>query len=130
MLYEVITMEYGLPPAFGFGMSERFFSFLMNRSIRECVIFPPMKEKGEVIAKEKEAMIAAVVINNSAGLEQWQKMNTVAHLNAAFAARTGGKLFLQDEILTKDDKKIKLNIKHAIMIKEAVSTEDISYNFV
>ncbi len=41
----VAALEYGMPPAFGFGLSERFFSFLMNRSIRECVIFPPMKGK-------------------------------------------------------------------------------------
>ncbi len=41
----VEALEYGMPPAFGFGLSERFFSFLMNKSVRECVIFPPMKEK-------------------------------------------------------------------------------------
>lgn len=39
------ALEYGMPPAFGFGFSERFFSFLMNRSIRETVIFPPMKSR-------------------------------------------------------------------------------------
>jgi lysyl-tRNA synthetase class 2 len=39
----VEALEIGMPPAFGFGMSERVFSFLMNRSIRETVIFPPMK---------------------------------------------------------------------------------------
>lgn len=37
------ALEYGMPPAFGFGMSERLFAILMNRSIRETVIFPPMK---------------------------------------------------------------------------------------
>ncbi|HAI74452.1 MAG TPA: lysine--tRNA ligase [Candidatus Moranbacteria bacterium] len=41
----VEALEYGMPPAFGFGMSERFFSFLMNRSIRETVIFPAVKGK-------------------------------------------------------------------------------------
>lgn len=41
----VEAMEYGMPPAFGFGMSERFFSFLTNKSVRETVLFPPMKEK-------------------------------------------------------------------------------------
>lgn len=41
----VEALEYGMPPAFGFGMSERFFAFIMNKSIRETVIFPPMKEK-------------------------------------------------------------------------------------
>lgn len=41
----VEALEYGMPPAFGFGMSERFFAFLINKSVRETVIFPPMKEK-------------------------------------------------------------------------------------
>ncbi len=39
------ALEYGMPLACGFGMSERFFAILMNRSIRETVIFPPMKDK-------------------------------------------------------------------------------------
>jgi lysyl-tRNA synthetase, class II len=41
----VEALEYGMPPAFGVGMSERFFAFIMNKSMRECVIFPPVKEK-------------------------------------------------------------------------------------
>ncbi len=41
----VEALEYGMPPAFGFGLSERFFAFLMNKSVRECVIFPPMKSR-------------------------------------------------------------------------------------
>lgn len=39
------ALEYGMPPAFGFGLSERLFAFFMNKSVRECVIFPPMKGK-------------------------------------------------------------------------------------
>ncbi|MDD3487283.1 MAG: lysine--tRNA ligase [Candidatus Moranbacteria bacterium] len=41
----VEALEYGMPPAFGFGFSERLFAFLMNKSVRETVIFPPMKDK-------------------------------------------------------------------------------------
>jgi len=41
----VEALEYGMPPAFGMGFSERLFAFLMNKSIRETVIFPPMKTK-------------------------------------------------------------------------------------
>lgn len=37
------ALEYGMPPACGFGMSERLFAILMGRSVRETVIFPPMK---------------------------------------------------------------------------------------
>lgn len=38
------AMEYGMPPAAGFGVSERLFSVLMGLPIRETVIFPLMKE--------------------------------------------------------------------------------------
>lgn len=39
------ALEYGMPPAAGFGLSERLFAVLMNKSIRECVFFPLMKPK-------------------------------------------------------------------------------------
>ncbi len=41
----VEALEYGMPPAFGCGFSERLFSFLMNRSVREITTFPAVKEK-------------------------------------------------------------------------------------
>ncbi len=41
----VEAMEYGMPPTFGFGVSERLFSFLAGKSIREAQIFPLMRPK-------------------------------------------------------------------------------------
>lgn len=41
----VEAMEYGMPPAFGFGVSERLFSYLADVSIREAQIFPLMRPK-------------------------------------------------------------------------------------
>jgi lysyl-tRNA synthetase class 2 len=41
----VEALEFGMPPTCGFGVSERLFSFLMNRPIRECVLFPLMKPR-------------------------------------------------------------------------------------
>ncbi len=38
------AMEYGMPPLAGFGMSERLFAVLYDKSVRETVIFPPMKD--------------------------------------------------------------------------------------
>jgi lysyl-tRNA synthetase, class II len=46
------ALEYGMPPAFGVGMSERFFAFIMNKSVRECVIFPAIKTKGDDDSKK------------------------------------------------------------------------------
>lgn len=39
------AMEYGMPPSAGFGVSERFFAVLMDKPVRETVIFPLMKPK-------------------------------------------------------------------------------------
>ena len=39
------ALEYGMPPAFGFGMGERLFSILSDRSMRETTIFPPMRNR-------------------------------------------------------------------------------------
>jgi len=41
----VEALEYGMPPTCGFGFSERLFSFLMNKPLRECQIFPLMKPR-------------------------------------------------------------------------------------
>ena len=41
----VEALEYGMPPAFGFGVSERLFSFLMDIDVREGQIFPLMRPK-------------------------------------------------------------------------------------
>ncbi len=39
------ALEYGMPPTFGYGVSERLFSFLMDKPVRECQIFPLMRPK-------------------------------------------------------------------------------------
>jgi len=39
----VEALRYGMPPTCGFGISERLFSYLVDKPIRECVIFPLMK---------------------------------------------------------------------------------------
>lgn len=41
----VEALEYGMPPTCGFGVSERLFSFLMNKPARETQIFPLMRPK-------------------------------------------------------------------------------------
>ena len=41
----VEALEHGMPPTCGFGISERLFSFLMDKPARDCQIFPLMKPK-------------------------------------------------------------------------------------
>lgn len=38
------AMEYGMPPAAGFGLSERLFAVLMDKPVREMVVFPLMRK--------------------------------------------------------------------------------------
>lgn len=39
------ALEYGMPPAAGFGVSERLFAMIMDKPIRELVFFPTMKSE-------------------------------------------------------------------------------------
>lgn len=39
----VEALEYGMPPAAGFGLSQRLFAVIIDRPIRETVAFPSMK---------------------------------------------------------------------------------------
>jgi lysyl-tRNA synthetase, class II len=41
----VEALEHGMPPTCGFGLSERVFSFLMDKPARECQIFPLMRPR-------------------------------------------------------------------------------------
>jgi len=41
------AMEYGMPPAFGFGVSERLFAFLENKPVHITQIFPLLRPKSE-----------------------------------------------------------------------------------
>ncbi|MFA5155279.1 MAG: lysine--tRNA ligase [Patescibacteria group bacterium] len=41
----VEALEHGMPPTCGFGFSERLFSFLMDKTARECQIFPLMRPR-------------------------------------------------------------------------------------
>lgn len=50
----VEALKYGMPPACGFGVSERLFSFMMSKPIRECVIFPLMKPEIEEKKEKKK----------------------------------------------------------------------------
>ena len=125
----VEALEYAMPPTCGFGVSERLFSFFMNKPSREAQIFPlmrPEKRDGLIgFSKKSQTNIAVVVLNKEQKLERWQELNAIAHLNASHAARAGKSLLLQDTIDTKDGDKIKLNVEHAIMIKEAKKNKEM-----
>lgn len=124
----VEALEYGMPPTAGHGFSERLFAFLLDKPIREVQLFPLMKPKAEIASKAKEKAVAVIVIDRNKLPEPWQVLNTVAHVTASFSARTGKKLLYAEDAITKDDKKIPLNIQYAIMIKEGSNLQDVFNN--
>ena len=124
------AMEFGMPPNSGVGLGMDRLVALMtdSHSIREIILFPFMKPKEEVKEYNFNAndnLLAVAIINKGVDMEWWQKMNIIAHLNAAFGARIGEELFFQNTIKTKDGKHINLNIQHAIMIKSADTNDEI-----
>lgn len=50
----VEMLEHGMPPTCGFGFGERLFSFLADKPLRECQLFPLMKPKIDQKKKDKE----------------------------------------------------------------------------
>jgi lysyl-tRNA synthetase, class II len=120
----VRALEYGTPPMAGFGTSERFFSFLLGKHIKECVTFPAVKPQ-EQNAKKTKTMVAHCLILDEPGLESWRKFNTVSHLTAAFGARAGQRLFWHKDSESKDGENILMNIQHAIINKKTDSSDKI-----
>jgi lysyl-tRNA synthetase class 2 len=43
----VEMLEHGMPPAFGLGMGERLFAFLVDKPLRETQLFPLLKPKNQ-----------------------------------------------------------------------------------
>jgi lysyl-tRNA synthetase, class II len=118
----VQALEIGMPPTAGFAYSERLFSVLMQKPIRETTAFPLMKRKeNNSTGKSKKTMVAHCVLLDTPEVPNWSKLNTAAHLSASFASREGKKLIHIDSTKTTDGETILMNIQYAIIMK---STDD------
>lgn len=54
----VEALEYGMPPASGFGFSERLFATFVGRPVRECVLFPLVRPEGLAQKLKTESRIS------------------------------------------------------------------------
>jgi len=98
----VEMLEYGMPPAFGFGMSERVFWYFENVTAREGVPFPPMRwgldnttktiykdiiqyidhSTDKVVKNTKQDLSKKFVTVLNEDLSGWKLLNTTSHLTA------------------------------------------------
>ena len=137
----VEMLEYGMPPAVGYGMTERVFWAFEGVSAREGVPFPPMRRGFDQTTKEiyrdlidldqleKEMKMSAkrdlsadirplephrmsIVLDKN--IEGWKMTNTVAHIAGRLGNDAGGS-FLGGGTFQFEDRQIPRNSQHGII---------------
>lgn len=109
----VRAMELGMPPMSGFGVSERLFSSILSKHIRECSTFPYVKKIEEDNGKIR-TMVAHTVLLGDESIPLWSKSNTLVHLGTSMASRVTD-LVGVDSTTSKDGTTLVNNIQHAIV---------------
>lgn len=138
----VEMLEYGMPPACGYGSSERLFWMLESVTAREGVVFPQLRHEIDETTKDiypevyghdgllaqagnrpqdTSKRIVAVVDKT---LEPWQVANTAAHMSAYHAHKMAKDEFDSGEFfVTKDNHLLPRNSQYPILIKKAEGKE-------
>ncbi len=137
----VEMLEYGMPPACGFGYAERLFWILEGVTAREGVPFPQLRSEVDQVTKAIYPQIwnesetsdthtkiqdfskrAVILVNKE--LEPWQMANAVAHMSAYIGNSIPKEQFDTGEyFVTADGKKLPRNSQYPIVIKRASEKE-------
>lgn len=128
----VEMLEYGMPPAVGYGMSERVFWFFENVTAKEGVPFPPMRYEFSNKTKEiygdvfdfdsaekdtkkkpfnaksqtptgKQDLTRKFVLILDKDLEGWKLTNTIGHLSAYLGNKLDSDIVSRLYFPTKDE---------------------------
>ncbi len=104
----VEMLEYGMPPACGFGMSERVFWFFEDVTAKEGVPFPHLKQEFDKSTREiyqdiwrfieedasensgevkKQDLSKKMVIVLNKEIEGWEMTNTIAHISGYLGSK-------------------------------------------
>lgn len=132
----VEMLEYAMPPACGYGHSERIFWMLEGVTAREGVMFPQLRagfdettkkiypdvwalEQATATERPQDfAKKITLLVNKT--LEPWQMANAVAHMSGYFGNNIAKSDFVTaDNFVTADDKKLPRNSQYSIIIKRA-----------
>lgn len=134
----VEMLEYGMPPACGYGNSERLFWLLEGVTAREGVVFPQLRNEVDASTKEVYPEVYGVegiyaqagtkqqdfskrivaVVNKE--LEPWQVANTVGHMSAYHGQQMAKNEFDSGEyFITQDGMQLPRNSQYPILIKRA-----------
>jgi lysyl-tRNA synthetase class 2 len=142
----VEMLEYGMPPACGYGHSERVFWMLEGVTAREGVPFPQLRHeiddvtKGiypEIFSNKKvnpenaleplktQDFSKKIVIVVNKDLEKWQIMNSVGHISAYLGNKLRENFGTGDNFVTKDSLNHPRNSQYPIIVLGANSNEQL-----
>jgi len=89
----VEALEYGMPPAAGFGLSERLFSFLADMPMRESVFFPTLRPESGIKQESPRLKIKNIKMTREYAYKLLTKYmslkNLIKHCIACEAAMKG-----------------------------------------
>ena len=136
----VEMLEYAMPPACGYGHSERIFWMLEGVTAREGVIFPQLRAEFDETTKKIYPDVWALeqttgterpqdfgkkitlLVNKE--LEPWQMANTVAHMSGYMGNNIAKTDFVTaDNFVTADGKMLPRNTQYPIIIKRAAEKD-------
>jgi len=131
----VEMLEYGMPPACGWGNSERNFWFFEGVTAREGVIFPNLRSEVDETTKKiypdisfeennrsKQDFTKRMVLVVNQDIQNWQVANAASHMSA-YLGRSINHFDTGEYFETKDNQKYPRNTQYPIVIKVASSEE-------
>lgn len=141
----VEMLEYGMPPTFGWGHSERLFWLFEGVTAREGVIFPQLRNEVDdvtrsvypevynakksvkpkkVTSERSQDFTKRIVAVVNKELEAWQVANAVAHMAAIIGNEVSKEQLVSGEVfITNDGEALPRNAQHPIIIKRADEKE-------
>ena len=119
----VEAMEYGMPPNTGFGISERLFSMLMDRPIRETVIFPTMRSASAKASADKQNFEKKMVMVVEKELGEWKLLNALSHMAAFIGNKMPDTFDTGTYFVTKDGVKLPRNSQFPIVVLSATKSQ-------